>query len=263
MAKHPRDVSISDLEDPAFVKHCETQYPDRPLEPYNEDFDRSAKGSTAEEYGDQFRQAQTRKMIRRYREWKVRQMHDTTTNNTPLSKDHAESHRVARLVRPRVSQCHHNAYRVLETLPDYADAVYVEGIAIRSGESPMEHGWLERDGKIIDPTIPDDQAGPYFAGLRFVGRQGFWEAQRSTPMGEDKVLVPFFYRLGFGGSDSPEMRDAWRQAWEWLGHPEIAARFVVAWRSRPHPSEEVFQALRSDPAVNQIDPDVAVQVGIK
>ena len=68
-------------------------------------------------------------------------------------KDIAESKRVGKLVRAKARQCYYNAFHVVENLPDYFYADYVEGIAIL-GSLHIEHGWVEKDGVIVDPTLP-------------------------------------------------------------------------------------------------------------
>ncbi len=35
----------------------------------------------------------------------------------------------------------------------------------------IEHGWIEKDGMVIDPTLPTDEI-VYFPGLRFRGQYG-------------------------------------------------------------------------------------------
>jgi len=77
----------------------------------------------------------------------------------------------------------------------YAKADYVEGMAVLGG-LPIEHGWVEKEGVIIDPTLPDDQ-GEYFPGLRFQGECGLAKALQRFKRRE----LPFFYHYGWGGVD--------------------------------------------------------------
>ncbi len=68
-----------------------------------------------------------------------------------------------------------------------------------------EHGWLEIDGQIVDPTLPDDD-GYYFPGLRF---KGMPELSRALKMPKNSNEdFPIFYRFGWAGKDSPEFRAA-------------------------------------------------------
>jgi len=47
----------------------------------------------------------------------------------------------------------HNAFKVLLNVPDYSEATYIEGMAISKGKLLLEHGWIEKDREIIDPTL--------------------------------------------------------------------------------------------------------------
>ena len=128
------------------------------------------------------------------------------------TKNTEESRRVAghEDVRAERQQCYANAFRVVMFVPGYADATYAEGYAVCSQGSCIEHGWVEKDGEIIDPTLPDETL-TYFGGLRFRGQTGIAEAVRipKEPGCED---FPFFYRFGFGGRKSPDFRNAWNEA---------------------------------------------------
>ena len=92
-------------------------------------------------------------------------------------KDEKESVRVKRLVRSKPKQCYCNAARVVLAIPEYADADYVEGLAVLAKVMVIEHGWVEKDGVIIDPTLPHDGL-QYFPGLRFRGQRGLAEAMK-------------------------------------------------------------------------------------
>jgi hypothetical protein len=70
----------------------------------------------------------------------------------------------------------------------------------------MEHGWIEFDGEIIDPTLPTDRI-VYFPGLRFDGGQGLSTAFK-IPKPKGNHDLPIFYRFGRCGSDSPEFSSA-------------------------------------------------------
>ena len=70
-----------------------------------------------------------------------------------MTKDIVESQRVKKIVRPRVKQCYANAAKVVLALSEYADAEYVEGLAVIEKAMVIEHGWVERDGVIGRPSI--------------------------------------------------------------------------------------------------------------
>lgn len=109
-------------------------------------------------------------------------------------------------------RCYWNCRQVLETRDDYAGATYVEGIAVKPERSIHAHGWIEKDGKIIDPTRPKDDFR-YFAALRFQGLDELEQAIKSiakSPRYDDDL--PIFRRFGWNGKNSPEFCEALKQA---------------------------------------------------
>ena len=129
---------------------------------------------------------------------------------------------IGKRIRARRSHCYHNAFRALDHLPS---AVYVEGIAVRSSTGdnppmPIEHGWLEHEGAIVDPSLRllggADRMVGYCPGLRFTGAELF-EALRTVPKGKESDDLPIFYRFGWGGGDSAGMVAAWIAAYELMG----------------------------------------------
>jgi hypothetical protein len=108
-------------------------------------------------------------------------------------------------VRARKRQCFKNASNVVSYCPEFA-ATYVEGIVVRPGlPLIVEHGWLEIDNQIVDPTLTDAHL-TYFPGLRFEGQSGLAKGLRLPK--SDGGDLPLFYRYGFGGHDSEEFRFA-------------------------------------------------------
>jgi hypothetical protein len=132
----------------------------------------------------------------------------------PLSpdgpKDVAESRRVGRAIRAAMKQCWFNARKAVMRLPDYAEAGYVEGWAVVGGGLLLEHGWVAKDGAIIDPTLPEDQI-VYFPGLEFPGRAGI-EAFLATKDGKECKKTPFFYSYGWGGKHHAGYQQAFHDA---------------------------------------------------
>ncbi|MEX1028147.1 MAG: hypothetical protein WD049_09110 [Candidatus Paceibacterota bacterium] len=121
-------------------------------------------------------------------------------------KDTVESKRVAMLLDAEPKQCYFNARRVLRSLPDYSDASYVEGCAVFHGSVTGEHGWLIKDGKIIDPSVLDE-ATLYFPGLEFSGRDQV-RAFLQTERGRRCHGHPFHYAFGSFGRESTSFRQA-------------------------------------------------------
>ena len=111
-------------------------------------------------------------------------------------------------------QCYYNAFKTLYYCHEYAHATYVEGIAV-VGTLSLEHGWIEFNDEIIDPTLPTDTF-VYFPGLRCEGPLGISMAlRRSKPSYCDDL--PFFYRFGWGGCDCPEFAAARQAAERFVG----------------------------------------------
>ena len=107
--------------------------------------------------------------------------------------------------------------------PRIPRADYVEGMAV-VGDLAIEHGWVEKDGVIVDPTLPSHQI-VYFPGLRFRGERGLAEAIDIPKPEYTEEELPFFYRFGWGGIDSPEFRAALVAAYRFVGCEDLAARY--------------------------------------
>lgn len=132
------------------------------------------------------------------------------------SKHVEESLRVARHpdVAAQRQQCYANAYRTLLLVPEYGNATYVEGIATYRGGGCIEHGWVEKDGQIVDPTLPEEDM-LYFSGLRFEGKYALTKAILEIPKKDWCEDLPLFYRFGWGGGNSPEFCAAWERAFKY------------------------------------------------
>ena len=140
-----------------------------------------------------------------------------------MTKDKVESARAGRLVRSKPKQGFRNAVRVVRYVPGYEEADYVEGVTASLNHNSTEHGWVELNGVIVDPTLPDDDL-LYYSGLRFRGRHGISEAMR-IPKASDLDDLPILDRFGEGGSESPEFVEAWLAAYGPLGLDEMAAEY--------------------------------------
>jgi hypothetical protein len=141
-----------------------------------------------------------------------------------MKKNSTESKRVGKIVRAAGQQCYRNAFRVIKKVPEYSNADCVEGIATFDKDGPIEHGWIENDGVIVDPTLPNDEL-VYFPGLRFTGRVGLARAMRIPKPKVTREFVPIFYRFGWGGRYSPAMLAAWATAFHHVGWEEPAKTY--------------------------------------
>ena len=138
--------------------------------------------------------------------------------------DVQESVRVRRLVRSKPKQCYLNAARVILGIPEYKNANYVEGLAVLAKVMVIEHGWVEKDGVIIDPTFPHDDLH-YFPGLRFRGQRGLAESMKIPKPEKNQHDFPVFYRFVWGGIDSPDFREALVAANRYVGMEDLARRY--------------------------------------
>lgn len=140
-----------------------------------------------------------------------------------MQKNKIESRRVRKMVRARSKKCYLNAMRVISDVPGYQEADYVEGYAVIPGRICIEHGWVERDGEITDPTLPDADI-TYFPGLRFKGNLGIAKALQ-IPKEDWCKDLPIFHRFGWGGIESPEFRSAIVAAYRYVGMEDTAKRY--------------------------------------
>lgn len=124
--------------------------------------------------------------------------------------DRTESLRLHQRAIPK--QCWFNARWVIQRLPEYHEASYVEGWAMDEIGMAFEHGWIVKGGKIVDPTLPT-QVTVYFPGLEVKGRKGI-EEFLATAAGRKCKRSPFFYAFGWGGMQHPGMRLAWERTKE-------------------------------------------------
>lgn len=134
-----------------------------------------------------------------------------------LTKNVEESARLSKhkQVKSKAKQCYRNAFSVVQYVPGYEKAWYVEGIAALGNSVPIEHGWVEKDGEILDPTLPHDNI-TYFPGLRFRGQWGLSKALGLPKTLKTDADLPFFYRFGWGGNQCPDFRMAWDDAWAYI-----------------------------------------------
>ena len=140
-----------------------------------------------------------------------------------MKKDVAAFKKVTQSIRVVGKQCFYNAFRTITDIPEYKTADYVEGIGVSNGLL-IEHGWVKKDGVIVDPTLPLDEI-VYFPGFRFTGTAGLLKAFRIRKPKRTREDLPIFYRFGWGGGDSPEMRAAWAAAWRYIGMEDLAKQY--------------------------------------
>ena len=127
-------------------------------------------------------------------------------NTETLSIDFDTSAKLAGLIQAMPRQCWKNAIKALPLLPG---GRYVEGCLVDG--FPIEHGWCEWEGKIVDPTLYNDLETPYFylPGVKYT----FEDVVKRVP--KKSVTLPLVYHekgAGFGGFGVKSYLDAYNQA---------------------------------------------------
>lgn len=106
------------------------------------------------------------------------------------NKDHEESLIVSERISAELNRCWWNACKAIQTLPEYFNATYVEGMAVVVNiPEPFEHGWIVCNGVIIDPTLEEHFIW-YFPSFEFKGKEGIRAFLQSNP----KWSEPPFYK---------------------------------------------------------------------
>jgi hypothetical protein len=122
--------------------------------------------------------------------------------------DQSISLELASRIKAEVKACYFNSRKAIMLLDEYATANYLEGFAATYLGMPVEHAWIESDGKILDPTLPRGEAVAYFPGIRVRGREGL-EAFYAKH-GAEYRKSPLFYAFGWGGSECKPFHSARR-----------------------------------------------------
>lgn len=141
------------------------------------------------------------------------------------NKDVRESEKAQTLIQAELSHCYLNAYSLIEDEDEYGNADYVEGLAVDQDGLVIPHGWVEKDGVIIDPTLPTDELA-YFPGLRFSGREGLEEALEIPEPEDTSEWLPIYKRFGLHGIDSPDYRAAIVAAYQHAGQEDMIPCFL-------------------------------------
>lgn len=147
-----------------------------------------------------------------------------------MRKNYEESKALKKVIRAKPRQCYANAWSAIESVEDYRNATYVEGMAV-DRFLVFEHGWIEHEGEILDPTLPDADV-EYFPGLRFVGRTGLDSTWRIPGMSDSGVKLPIFYRFGWGGVNNPDFLTAIIAAY--AGMEDMAQQYAKYMQTSPH-----------------------------
>jgi hypothetical protein len=126
----------------------------------------------------------------------------------------ALSKRAAKTIKAIPKACWQNAYRSLMELPELSRGYYIEGWMVDVNlPIPIEHGWVELDGQIIDPTpVMWKATHAYFSGLRFTKEEVLQTVRDATEL-------PIASRYGVEGIKNPTYRNAWKKAF-FYGIPE-------------------------------------------
>lgn len=123
--------------------------------------------------------------------------------------DYHLSQQATELVKAKPKECWRNSILAQQ---HYPTAVYVEGWIVLGG-LVIEHGWLELEDKIIDPTLVsrlDTNLEPprYFSGVRYTLEEAL------DVLSEREGELPLICRDGHWGRETPPYMLAYCDAWE-------------------------------------------------
>jgi hypothetical protein len=95
---------------------------------------------------------------------------------------------IAKAIDAQLGQCYYNAFRALAMVS--SNPVYVQGLATSPKLSyiPLDHGWIEDKGKIIDPTWYDMVDVHYYAIQR-------WTWKEVTDIVMEKPTLPLKMKI--------------------------------------------------------------------
>lgn len=122
------------------------------------------------------------------------------------------SREIADKVPPLKKQCYRNCFLGQWYLPG---SLYCEGYAINSNGLVFEHAWLEFEGEVIDPTLIGlfGKAAEFYVSAIKLTLEDMID---NDPMMDNRGL-PIFLQSGIGGYTSPQMREANRKAYAYIG----------------------------------------------
>lgn len=131
----------------------------------------------------------------------------TPTMNQEI--DYQLSQQAAELIQAKSKECWRNAILAQQ---HYPDAIYVEGCIVWNG-LVIEHGWLELENRIVEPTLAsrlnmDLEPPQYFAGVRYTVEEAL------NALGEVNGELPLICRDGHWGRETPSYMLAYCDAWD-------------------------------------------------
>ena len=127
---------------------------------------------------------------------------------------------IAQQVSAQPKHCWHNSILGQQVLPN---ALYIEGWIVVPEGVVIEHGWLEMESKIVDPTLvprihEESEVPRYFSGIYYTVEESF-EGLEATD-GE----LPLVYRDGCWGRVTAPYMLAYCDAWEYsFAHCDVDA----------------------------------------
>ena len=100
---------------------------------------------------------------------------------------------LAEWITMRPGECFYNAHKAAEKMPG---AFYVEGWAVTQAAGLTDHGWIEVEGEIVDPSWAASGFGKYYAAAERFSRDSFLRAWT-----ENAGELPLMWRHGWGGGE--------------------------------------------------------------
>ena len=118
--------------------------------------------------------------------------------------------------KPRNKNCWTNAINLLLEFGG-KDLLYVEGFAVGEAGVPIEHGWIECKGEVVEitPSWAKQEGVEYFAGVYY----SYDEVIKNM-----SGKVPFVWQDGKYGMETPAYINASREAYKLIGIEQKASQ---------------------------------------
>lgn len=139
-----------------------------------------------------------------------------------LTLNWEKSKALAEATGARLKECFRNAFLAVYCRSELRAAHYVEGFAV-STFFPVEHGWIEVGGEILDPTwvclyeAQEMQAFQYFGVYRLSQAEVEEYAHRRK-----QALLPTYSKNTQAAWKSPEMIAAYAEAYRACAGDQVA-----------------------------------------
>lgn len=142
--------------------------------------------------------------------------------------DYAHSVKLAQQIGAIPKQCYSNCFLAVYGRADLAQAVYVEGFAY-AGFFPVEHAWIELEGRIIDPTWALLFSETEMLDFAYFGVYRYSQAEARKHKGKRRKLDLPTYGPGSWNEDRRFQR-AYLEANRHTGGDQVVNLLLSTWK---------------------------------